>query len=304
MDQNILIIAALAVVAFLCLGGALLSRIVAGRQLAKRVEEDATGLKGRKKTSKASTGEIFNKLGAAFSKRPSSQLRQKLIRAGITSSSAPAIFMGVKLVILAVAVVVAVPVAFLAPVSGTLKIAIAVFGVGIGFFLPNLYMGMLTSRRTKEIWRHIPDMVDLIEICVSGGAGFDMAWNQVANEIRGVSKELADEMTLVNLEIQLGEERAEAMRHMADRTGVEELSSLVTVIVQAEKFGTMITEPLRVFAAGMREDRSSMAQEKAEKMAGKMMFPMVVFIFPVVIIVSVGPAGIQIYETFAGDNQI
>lgn len=298
MEQGLLVVV-LGLVAVLCLAGAVVSRIVAGRQLAKRVEEDATGRNLRKPARGASTGQFFTKLGAMFSKRPSSQLRQKLIRAGISTTSAPMIFMGVKLVILVGAIVVAVPVAFLVPVSGTLKIAIAVFGVSMGFFLPNLYLGILTSKRTKEIWRHVPDMVDLIEICVSGGAGFDMAWNQVGNEIRPVSKELADEMTLVNLEIQLGEERAEAMRHMAERTGVEELSSMVAVIVQAERFGTTLTEPLRLFAGNMREDRSTQAQEKAEKIPVKMMFPMTVFIFPVVILIAVGPAGMAIYETFS-----
>jgi tight adherence protein C len=126
--------------------------------------------------------------------------------------------------------------------------------------------------------------------------GLDMGWNAVADESRRVSDTLADEMALTNLEMHLGANRTSAMRHMVERTGVDELGSLVAVLVQSERFGTSITEALRTFAKSMREIRSQRAQECAEKMAVKLIFPMVLFIFPVTFIVVGGPAAMKLLE--------
>jgi tight adherence protein C len=129
--------------------------------------------------------------------------------------------------------------------------------------------------------------------------GLDMAWNTVTDEIRRVSTILADEMALTNLEMHLGVGRAAAMRHMAERTNSEDLSSLVGVLVQSEKFGTSIGEALRTFATSMRETRSSRAAENAEKMGVKMLIPMILFIFPAILVVIGGSAVIKIIEIFS-----
>jgi tight adherence protein C len=155
---------------------------------------------------------------------------------------------------------------------------------------------MQRDRRKAEIERHLPDAIDLLEICVTAGMGLDTAWNSVAADIRRVSPTLADEMELANLEISLGATRAAAMRHMADRTGVEEISSLVALLVQSDRFGASIVDALRVFARSMREIRTQRAEESAEKMAVKLLFPMVLFIFPALLIVMVGPAAVDIYR--------
>jgi hypothetical protein len=151
-------------------------------------------------------------------------------------------------------------------------------------------LGIARDRRRKNIRRHLPDAVDLIEICVSAGLGLDQSWNSVAEEIRRVCPTLADEMELTNLEISLGASRAVAMRHMAERTGAEDISSLVALLVQSERFGASIVDALRTFATTMRETWSRRAEEGAEQMAVKMLFPMVLFIFPALLIVMVGPA--------------
>jgi tight adherence protein C len=164
------------------------------------------------------------------------------------------------------------------------------------FFLPNIVVSSRRNRRRAEVRRHLPDAVDLLEICVSAGMGLDMAWNHVGDEIRNVSLVLADEMALTVLEIQLGAPRTLAMRHMAERTGAEELASLVALLVQSDRFGTSIADSLRTFAVGMRETRSQRAEEQAEKTAVKLLFPLVFFIFPVMLIVMVGPAGIVLYH--------
>jgi tight adherence protein C len=130
--------------------------------------------------------------------------------------------------------------------------------------------------------------------------GLDMAWNAVCDEFRGVSQILADEMALSNLEMHLGAPRADAMRNMAKRTGVEDISSLVATLVQSERFGTSVSQALRTYADAMRQERSARAEEAAEKLAIKLLFPMVMFIFPCMFVVILGPAGVRIKEMFLG----
>jgi tight adherence protein C len=130
--------------------------------------------------------------------------------------------------------------------------------------------------------------------------GLDSAWNAVSEEVRGVSKALADEMALTSLQLRLGASRSVAMRTMAERTAVDEIGSLVAVLVQSERFGTSISDALRTFAGSMRERRSQNAAESAEKTAVKLLFPMVLFIFPAVFVVTAGPAAITIYKLISG----
>jgi tight adherence protein C len=170
------------------------------------------------------------------------------------------------------------------------------FGGLVFFLIPNLYVAMRRDARRKEVQRRLPDAVDLLEICVSSGMGLDMAWKAVAEEVRRVSTIFADEMELTRLEINLGVPRATAMRHLADRTGSQDISSLVALIIQAERFGASIVDALRTFASTMREVQSKRAEESAEKMSVKLLFPMVLFIFPTLLIVMVGPAVMNIIQ--------
>jgi tight adherence protein C len=180
------------------------------------------------------------------------------------------------------------------------KIALTVGIAVVFFFLPNFYVSKARAKRRAEVRLHLPDSIDLLEISVSAGMGLDQAWNSVANEVRNVSSILADEMALTNLEMHLGASRAHAMRHMAQRTGSEDLSSLVAILVQSDRFGTSTSEALRTFANSLRELRSQRAQEYAEKMAVKLIFPLVVFIFPPAMIVMAGPAFLTLFRTLGG----
>ncbi len=172
----------------------------------------------------------------------------------------------------------------------------------VAFFalLPNILVSMRKRRRTANVRSHLPDAIDLLEICVSSGMGMDTAWNAVCDEFRGVSPILADDMALSNLEMHLGAPRADAMRNMARRTGVEDIASMVATLVQSEKFGTSVSQALRTYADAMRTERSQRAEEAAEKLAVMLLFPMVMFIFPCMFIVILGPAGVRIREMFAG----
>jgi len=232
------------------------------------------------------TGEIVSK---GKTSRP---LREKLAAAGYHSPSASAVYLGSKVILFGTGVLVFSALFFQLrdSIGWPTVLMIVALASGVLFFVPDLAVGIARDRRRENIRRHLPDAVDLLEICVSAGLGLDQAWNSVAEEIRRVSPTLADEMELTNLEISLGASRAVAMRHMSERTGAEDISSLVALLVQSERFGASIVDALRTFATTMRETWSQRAEESAERMAVKMLFPMVLFIFPALLIVMVGPA--------------
>lgn len=228
--------------------------------------------------------------------RTSTNLWEELFRAGYYSKAAPAVYTGIKMLLFVLGLgcmaILVVP----GERHFTTKITLIFLGGVFLFFVPNALLRMRLRKRHDEISQHLPEAVDLLEICVSSGIGLGMAWNIVADEIQHVSPTLASAMTLTNFEIHLGVSRIDAMRHMADRTGVDQLSSLAATLVQTERFGTSISTALREFATSMREERFFAVEEKAEKMAVKLIIPMVVFIFPAVLITVAGPAFVAIYK--------
>jgi tight adherence protein C len=226
-------------------------------------------------------------------------LRDKLAQAGFYDESAPVVYQGAQLLLLLLGLGFGGALAFSLTLSLLLRVCVAFMVMAICALLPNLFIIWRRQQRTGEVRRTLPDAIDLLEICVSSGMGLDQAWNAVCDEFRGVSPVLADEMALANLEIHLGAPRADALRHMAQRTGVQDLASLVATLVQSERFGTSVSQALRTYADEMRTERSQRAEEQAEKLAVKLLFPMVLFIFPCMFIVILGPAAIKIYEMFA-----
>jgi len=241
------------------------------------------------------------RLGEMLSRQDvSSQLRKSLASAGIYASSAPATYLGYKLVFFVLGF------AALTTLVGPLempfpqRVLMIALGSAVFFFVPNLVLAQRRSKRRSEVQRHLPDAVDMLEICVSAGMGLDAAWNNVAQESRKVSPVLADEMELTNLEINLGIGRSAAMRHMAERTGVPDISSLVALLIQADRFGASVVQALKVYADTMRELRRQRAEEEAEKTAVKLLFPMVLFVFPPLLIIMVGPAMLGLFQTLGG----
>jgi tight adherence protein C len=230
----------------------------------------------------------------ASSGRVSASLKEELASAGFYGEQAAGIFIGAKVLLLIVGLVIASLIFLPMGLETTTKIfLIALCGAAL-LFVPNLVVAIQRGRRRREVERHLPDSIDMLDICVSAGMGIDMAWNAVSEEMRRVSTVFADEMELTNLEIRLGVPRASAMRNMAERTGAEDISSLVALLVQAERFGASIVDALRTFALSMREARGQRAQEAAERMSVKLLFPMVLFIFPTLLIVMVGPAVLEL----------
>ena len=232
---------------------------------------------------------VLERVGRSVAPQQSSSLKQELAAAGFHSRAAPTVYLGAKIMLFFVAVPLCFFLVMMLDIPNNLRYLLMLCAAMVLFFLPNLYIIRCRERRRLDVQSHLPDAIDLLEIAVSAGQGLDQAWNSVASEVRNVSPTLADEMALTNLEIQLGASRAIAMRHMAVRTNSADLSSLVAVLVQSDRFGTSIAEALRTFATSMREQRSMRAQEYAEKMAVKLIFPMVLFIFPAVVIVMAGP---------------
>lgn len=166
-----------------------------------------------------------------------------------------------------------------------------------GCYLPNAVVAWLARGRQREIFENFPDAADLMLVCIEAGLGLDAALTKVAEEIRRKSHALAEELHLTNLEMRAGASREQSLRNLALRTGVDEVGMFATMLNQADKFGTSIGDSLRVFSDELRHKRQVRAEERAAKVPTKMLFPLVLFIFPSIIMIVLGPAIIQVART-------
>lgn len=298
-----MIIPILTFVAVTAIGGAILTGRAARRQRLRLRLETIGNLSLPDAPEPPATPNPIHRLLETIGRRVmpeagTAALRQRLNHAGFFGPATAMIFTGIRTLTLVIGLLLTA--AFVWPMDLMLPLRFMLV-LGGGFVLsliPSLVVDLRRNARTTEIQHALPDAVDLLEICVSSGMGMDMAWNAVSEEIRRVSPVLADEMALTNLEIHLGADRATAMRHMAQRTGSDEINALVGTLVQSERFGTTIADALRVFAESMREARETRAAEAAEKMGLKMLFPMIAFILPSILIVMGGAAVIKIMHMF------
>lgn len=304
MEGNeLLVVSLLTFVGVLAIGAAILISQGERRQrietrLKRLEEDDLSDLPPDQDTAPKRQGALARIAGIFAAGKPSESLRAQLAMAGFHDVSAASVYLGAKMLLLLGGTIGAAALSMSVSMELPSRLLLALSCGMLLSFLPNLVVKYIRQKRMEEIRRHLPDAVDLLEICVSAGMGMDMAWNAVSDEIRGVSQLLADEMALTNLEMHLGASRTVAMRHMVHRTGAEDLGSLVAVLVQSERFGTSMAEALKVFAGSMREARSQRAEEAAEKLPLKMLFPLVLLIFPALMIVLIGPAFIRIFEFF------
>lgn len=285
--------------AVMAIGGAIIAGTMSRRKAVPRLRSMRGELTMPSEGS-AGVSRLLTSVGEASSSKTSSTLKQQLAMAGYFSQSASATYIGVKIVLLVIGLSIGFIVTLFLTATMATKLYVIVAIPAALFFIPNIVVSARRSARRAEVRAHLPDVVDLLEICVSAGMGLDMAWNSVTDEIRSVSNTIADEMALTMLETQLGAPRTVAMRHMSERTGAQELASLVALLVQSDRFGTSISDALRTFATSMRNNRSQRAEEAAEKTAVKLLIPLVFCIFPVMLIVTVGPAAIRLYEVFSG----
>jgi tight adherence protein C len=223
-----------------------------------------------------------------------SVVQKRLIRAGYRKDSTVRVFYGWK-------VLAPLLLAGLATVTGVYTwgpFVVYTLSFAVGFLLPDFVLGGLISSRQLNIRLGLPDALDLMVICIEAGMGLDQAIQRVADEMRLSHREISDELGIIGLEQRAGRARAEAWKNLAERTDVEEVRAVVATLVQADQFGTSVAKALRVHSETLRTRRRQQVEEEAAKTAVKLVFPLVLFIFPSLFVVTLGPALITLMEGF------
>ncbi|QEH34301.1 Bacterial type II secretion system protein F domain protein [Aquisphaera giovannonii] len=241
-----------------------------------------------------------NKLGQSL--RPTDEqelgkVRVELLNAGFRSENAVAVFFGVKMILMSLFAAIVFPVVALKEGVTLNAFTYTVAAGGLGFYIPGLVVGSRKKKRSEDIFLGLPDALDLMVVCVEAGLGLDAAMRRVTAELATSCKTLCEEFAIANFQLQMGRPRKDVLRDLGVRTGVDDMRSLAAVIIQAEKFGSSIGAALRVQSDALRLRRRQFAEERAAKTAVKIMIPLILFIFPGVFVVLVGPAGIQIANT-------
>lgn len=227
-----------------------------------------------------------------------SPLRTRFMNAGWRGASAPSLYFATKS-----ALALLLPALF-ALVAGTLWqlnltrgwFPLLLAGAALGYYLPNLLLARRVAYRCRDIFENFPDALDLLTVCVEAGLSLERALAKVAGEIHIKSAALAQELQLVLMEMRAGFSKEKALRNLALRSGVEDVDTLVAMLIQSERFGTSMGESLRVHSENLRAKRSVVAEEAAAKIALKLLFPLIFCIFPTLMLVLIGPAVIQVYH--------
>ena len=224
------------------------------------------------------------------------QLREKLVNAGFRRESAPVVFKGIQLILTGFGLLIGGVFGMLADGLSQGLALKAAAGIVIGFIIPKLILEHLVKRRKEKIFLGMPDALDLMVVCVEAGLGMDQALRKVADEMLKSHLEIGEEFSIANQQLQFGKSRTEVLQALGFRSGVDDLKQLTAILIQADRFGSSIAAALRVQSDSMRVKRRQIAEEKAAKTAVKMIFPLVLFIFPGIFVVLVGPAGISMYR--------
>jgi tight adherence protein C len=256
----------------------------------RRLEELSLGREREEKPKFQAMFGVLKRLGEKAPKSPKEMgsLRLRLVQAGFRRDEALTLFFGIR-VLFALGMFMLFASSLLARPNLTLALG----ALGLGYILPGMVLARLAKRRAHRIRLSLADMLDLLVVSVEAGLGLDAALTRVGQELAFAYPELADELRLINLELRAGKPRAEALRNLADRTGVDDLSSLVTMLIQTDKFGTSVAQSLRVYSETLRTKRRQRAEEAAAKTGVKMVFPLVFCIFPAIWVVTIGPAAIR-----------
>jgi len=256
----------------------------------RRLEELTLGREREEKPKFLALSGMLKRLGekAPRSAKEMGSLRLRLVQAGFRRDEALTTFFGIRIVF-----ALALFTLFSTSIVLRPNLTLALGGLGLGYILPGMGLARMAKRRSHRIRLSLADMLDLLVVSVEAGLGLDAALTRVGQELAFAYPELADELRLINLELRAGKPRAEALRNLADRTGVDDLSSLVTMLIQTDKFGTSVAQALRVYSETLRTKRRQRAEEAAAKTGVKMVFPLVICIFPAIWVVTIGPAAIR-----------
>ncbi len=259
--------------------------------------EKQQGLRSAIQQTGSSLGAVLEQFQRVLPKTQAevSIVQQRLIRSGYRRDSAIKIFYGIKVLF---------PLALCAGVvlSGMAKsnpLFLCVAALGLGFLVPDFVLGKMIKTRQAKIRLGLPDVLDLLVICIEAGLGLDQATARTAKELDRSQPAISDELGVVALEQRAGRPRADAWRHMAERTDVDVVRNLVSMLVQSEQFGTSIAKTLRTHSDTLRTQRVQTVEERAAKTTVKLIFPLVLFIFPCLFLVTLGPAAILMSESFS-----
>jgi tight adherence protein C len=229
----------------------------------------------------------------------SSKLTDRLAQAGLRSRDAVTVFLFFKVatpVLLAAAVFLLVHFLEIADLSPAVRLCAVLGGAGLGFFAPELYVSNLTSKRQLALSKGLPDALDLLVICAESGLALDIALERVANEIGAANPALSEEIELTSIELGFLPERRQALLNLSRRTNLPAIRGVVNTLLQTEKYGTPLSQSLRVLANEFRDQRLLRAEEKAARLPATLTVPMIVFILPVLFIVLIGPAIISVMD--------
>lgn len=224
------------------------------------------------------------------------KLQKKLMHAGFRSAESVIIYRAIQLASMAGFPMLVAGVCALTarPLDSALLYIIAAFIVG--FMLPRFFLNRTIRKRQRLIRWGLADALDLMVVSVEAGLGLNAAMVKVATELRDVHHHVATEFELANLEIRVGRERDEALRNLAERTGVDDMKSFIAMLIQTDKFGTSIAKGLRTFSDGLRTKRRQRAEQEAQKAAVKLLFPLACFLFPTLFIAILGPAFLNLAD--------
>ena len=229
-----------------------------------------------------------------------SEIEERLMHAGFVSKGVVSAFYGIRIVLFVILpslTIVIVPALFPEFSPKQVLISIAVTGL-IAFLLPSIVLDRLILKRKRKLRNAFPDALDLLIVCVEAGMGLNPALQRVAEELDVSHPELAAEFALVTAEIRAGIDRVESLKNLAKRTGLEDINGMVSLLAQSMRFGTSVAETLRVYSEDFRDRRMQAAEELAAKIGTKMIFPMVLCLFPAFFVVAIGPALLQVFAAF------
>jgi tight adherence protein C len=228
-----------------------------------------------------------------------SQLRQRLIEAGLYDRHALALMLGVKMILMAAPLILSLVLAASNVLSPNRAMMAGILGLGLGMIAPGLWLDYRKKARQSSLRRALPDALDMLVLCLEGGVSLTGAMQRVTSELNSAHPLLGTEMDLVQREMMLGVSVGEGLQKMADRSDLEEMRNLASVVVQSERFGTSVVKALRIHADTLRQQRQQRAEEMAQKAAVKILFPTLLCIFPAIFIVILGPAAFQIMAIFS-----
>jgi tight adherence protein C len=219
------------------------------------------------------------------------KLQQRLIIAGYRKREAIVVFYGIRLALAVLFFLIAA-----SPIFGSPSLAMALAVCGLGYVLPGMALARMAKARQHRMRLSLPDALDLLVVSVEAGLGLDQALQRVSEELAFAHPDLCDELRLINLELRAGTARSDALHNLAKRTELDDLQSLVTMLVQTDKFGTSVAKSLRVHSESLRTKRRQRAEEAAAKTGAKIVFPLVICIFPAIWVVTLGPAVLKFIE--------